>query len=563
MKRCSPWGSRRHERYLCGRFGTKIQKSAFRALFLLPLLAQDEHESWLVDTASARKRVEDEAAQTPEGSNATGPSGDDASVVDRPSPLALPLTVPLENLRAERRASMSHSTRIQVEALTGDRELKLEDVRSAVSQADARRGGGDASAAALIDDTTARASSPSLAVAMKNLEAECTALPVVDWAANALFSFSGELRAPDARWTTACLQLEKQIAGWVTRMREALPAAPNSRSRGSQAKRDGNGARSLVASAMPPAEGDTVWEALETFQRETGDAVDDRHCSAEVITKEIDSEAKQKMHFWVGDIENAAADLCVAERTSYLETVETLRTLDHLFGLEEDRASTSIDRIREATRAAADALAKGLSPTPDDHALAREGGCLQEEVRRAVQDVYHQDRLTLSGHETRHDVAADSLVGGRNQRALFPSEGLGGTEEGTGLTGRSSDSAGALGVPTSREAEPSVDAGTNGEGERDRESAALTTAIWRCRLTYICRLSGIVMRLVRAVRGCEAKISSMRAASRRLKRRRVQLEHEGFSVAASMIRRALEECDHAIIEDILENGIPVGRRLLC
>lgn len=496
--------------------------------------------------ASARERLEGEAIETLEGSSVAEPVGDDAAVFDRPSPLAVPLTASLENLRAERRASMPHSTRIQVETLTGDRELNLEDVRSAVSRADAWRGGGDASAA------------PSWAVVMKNLEAKCPALPVVDWAANALFSFCGELRAPDDRWTTACLQLERQIAGWVTRVGEAPRAAPNGRSRGGRAKRDATDTDGLpaVTSATPPTEGDIVWTALETFQLETGDVVDDRHCSAEAITREIDAEADRRVRAWIGDIENAAADLCAAERTSYLETAETLRVLDRLFGLNEGPASRSTDRVRKAVRAAGDALTEGLSPTSEDHTLTSEGGRLQEEIRRAVQD---QDRETSSTHESRSDVAAHPLVDHRNQQAVLRSQGLVGIEEETGLTGGGNNVVEALSNPTSRAAEPGVDVG-RGQDEQDRGSAALAAAVWRCRLTYICRLRGIVMRLARVVRGCEAKVSSMQAALRRLKRRRVQLEHEGFSVAASMVRRALEECDHATIEDILENGIPVGRR---
>eukprot|EP00903_Cladosiphon_okamuranus_P008129 g7829.t1 len=396
-------------------------------------------------------------------------------------------------------------------------------------------------------------------VAIKNLEAECPALSVVDWAANALFSFCGELRAPDDRWTTACLQLERQIEGWVTRMGETHAAVPNSRSRDGRAKRDGNGGCPAVASATPPAEGDTVWAALETFQLETGDVVDDRHCSAETTMREINAEADRKVRAWIGDIENAAADLCVAERTSYLETVETLRALDRLFGLEENHASSSTDRVREAARAAADALTKGMSPTPGDDLLWSDGGRLREEVRRTVQDVYHRDqeKVALSAREPRHDVSAHPLAGDRNQQAAFPSQRLGGIEEGTGSIGQGSDrSAEPLNNTTTRGSEPSVCAGS-GQVERGRESMALATAIWRCRLTYVCRLRGIVMRLIRAVRGCEAKVSSMRGAVRRLKRRRVQLEHKGFSIAASLVRRALEECDHAIIQDILENGIPV------
>ncbi len=526
----------------------------------LPFLVQDDHQVWL-DEKAAKKRQEDEAARPLEVGTAMAETDGDtdgattrsasAGAVDRPSPLEVPLTASLEDLRRERREGMPHSTRIQVEALTGDRELDMQGVRAAISQA-------DAIAATSVDEAAASTASSPVTAAMRKLEAECPAVSVVGWATLALFSFCREMRAPDDRWTTACLRLEGQISAWLTRRSEALAAAAaNSRSRDGQANRLDSGDRSVIALAIPPAEEDLIWEALEAFQLETGDVVDDRHCSAEAIMREIDAESNRKVHAWIGDVESAAADLCAAERVSYRETVGTLRTLDSLFGLEEDRTDGTANQIREATYAAVDALTKGLPTRAEGRGAAIGGGCLEKEVRQAVHDVFvlQENGKPLASHESRHKLTP-SLVGSEDEQDNLPTQGHKDIEDGLGSMERGDGRAGAHRESTSS-AEAPIDQARSGRGDGDKQSVALTTAVWRCRLTYICRLRGVVMRLVRAVGKCEARISSMRAALRRLKRRRVQLEHHGFSVATSTVRRALEECDHTIIADILENGIPV------
>lgn len=523
---------------------------------VLILFVQDDYEAWLKDAASAQKSLEDEAAQAVERSGTAEPDGDDektpstTTVFDQPSPLEAPLTASLEDLRNERREKMSHSTRIQVEASTGDRELDLEGIRLAVSRTEARLGGNMAGACA---------------TALRTLEAECPALFVVDWGMHAEFSFSRKLRSPDDRWTTACLQLEGEIADWLTRRAGALAAAPkpNSRRSSGHAARDEFNDSSVPASAVPPAEGDRVWEALEAFQLRAGNVVDDRHSSAEMTMEEIDGELDRKIRAWMENVENAATDLCAAERASYHETVDTLRTLDDLFGLPEGENTTSnADRIRAVTCTAANTLATELSATSQGRLFAGEGGCLEEEVRRAIQEVCQRSDTNSSRCESRQELEPPPVVGfGNNTEASLPPRPEG-TEGGSRSIARSNDRAGPPNSePTSEGAESGVEVGCGGS-EGDKENGPLITAIWLCRLTYICRLRGMVMRVVRAVERCEAKVLSTRTSVRRLKRRRVQLEHEGFNVATKVVRRALEECDHAIIADILENGIPVGHQFV-
>ncbi|CAB1097942.1 unnamed protein product [Ectocarpus sp. CCAP 1310/34] len=526
-------------------------------LFLLVNIAQnrkDEHEFWQKEPALSRRNPEVVATQALEGGGSSEPPSDTKShsttamATDRPSPLAVPLSASVERLRRERRGNMSQSTRIQLEALMGDRELDLEGLRSAVSQA-----------SVLAADTTGSACSPQQ-TALRKLEAESPALSVIDWASTAEFSFSKELRNPDDRWTTACLRLEAQIADWLTRRRDALEAVQNRRSRGDRATRDSRGDQSIIAS-VPPAEGDCVWEALEAFQLETGDVVDDRHSSAEIIVGQIDGEADRKVRAWIGDVASAATDLCAAERATYLETVEALCVFDRLFGLEEDPndITSNADTLREATYAAADALVEEVAKTR--RRFAAVGTCLEGEVRRAVEQVYQRIGTTSPAHGPSQEPVTLRDAGCKTRQANPLPEAIERVEEFSSSAGQSSDWTRAISTPTKGEAASSVtfeECGENridGRGE-NRASEALEAVIWRCRQTYICRLRGVVVRLLRAVEGCEAKVLSMRLALRRLKRRRVQLEHEGISVATATVRRALQECDHVILADMLENGIP-------
>ena len=66
-------------------------------------------------------------------------------------------------------------------------------------------------------------------------------------------------------------------------------------------------------------------------------------------------------------------------------------------------------------------------------------------------------------------------------------------------------------------------------------------------------------RLAKAAERCEAKVAATRVSVKRLKRRRVQLEHDGVSAAASTVRRALEDFDRVAIKNMLHNGVPVRR----
>ncbi|CAM9267910.1 unnamed protein product [Ectocarpus sp. 4 AP-2014] len=519
-------------------------------LFLLVNIAQnrkDEHEFWQKEPALSRINSEVEATQALESGGSSEPPGDtkshfaNAMVTDRPSPLAVPLSASVERLRRERRGNMSQSTRIQLEALMGDRELDLEGVRSAVSQASVLAAG-----------ITGSACSPQQ-TALRKLEAESPALSVIDWASTAEFSFSKELRNPDDRWTTACLRLEAQMAGWLARRRDALEAMQSRRSRGDRATKDSRGEQSITAS-VPPAEGNGVWEALEAFQLEAGDVVDDRHYSAEITVGQIDGEADRKVRAWIGDVASAATDLCAAERATYLETVDTLCVFDRLFGLEEDpnNITSNAETIREATYAAADALVEEVAKTRRRFAAVE--NCLEGEVRRAVEQVYQRIGTTSPAHGPRQEPVTLRDAGCNTRQANPLPEAIERVEELSSSAGRSSDWTGAKNTPTKREAASSVTIEECGE---NRASEALKAVIWRCRQTYICRLRGVVMRLLRAVGGCEAKVMSMRLALRRLKRRRVQLEHEGISVATATVRRALQDCDHVILADMLENGIPL------
>lgn len=509
---------------------------------MTPLHAvQDDHQVWQKNAKPAQECPEDGAAQTlpAESAQPESVAEECAASTDNHttsaialSSLTLPLEASLEDLRRERRAAMSHATRLRVEALTGDRELDLEGIQSVISRTEAARRG-DAG----LDGGDPSTSSP-LKLSLQKLEAECTASVVIEWVTAAEFSFSTVLRTPDDRWAAVCLRLENEIAGWLTRREEAI-GDRHARGRRGESTNEGVGGRVDPRSAAPPGVGDPVWEAIEMFEIEAGNIVDDRHASAEVTAANINDEADLILCAWTEKVEGAAAELCAAERASYSEAVATLRVLDGLFGLEEDR-SISLEAAREAACAAAGALVDDASSALAGRRHANEGRVITTEVRRAA-DVCGRKIAIPSARGAQAECTPPPQADGD---AITPSEARGVTEDQPPYEQQTSTS--TLGEDT-----------PYGGTETEECDGALATAIWRYRLSYAHRVGGVVTRLARAVECCEAKVASTRAAVKRLKRRRVQLEHDSVGAAASAVRRALEDFDRVAIRSILHNGVPV------
>lgn len=485
------------------------------------------------------------------------------------SPLTRPLMASLGDMRRQRRARMSYATRVHVEALTGERELDLAGVRSAVALEERRRGRGSEDDAC---DDASNALLPLKSEALQRLETECSASFVVDWTAAAEFSFAQGLRTPDERWTTVCLKLEDEIAGWLARREETAAPKTSNRSRGrGRGRSNANGESGHEATsslAAPPTDEDQVWEVLEAFELEAGDIVDDRHASAEATMRDIDSEAEQRMLAWTESVAIAAADLCVAERDGHHETVETLRVLNSLFGLSEPCSSEGLELLKASAREAVDALVKGLSAVVSaGRGLGKGGNSLEEEVQRAIQEVSPPyDRMTSSAHETRevvqsgergtalHGVDGSQYHNGVHLQAgqqILNVSGVFTVDDSVDLSSDLTIAAG-VGSSLSREAD------TASSNDKVSETGGpLVVAIWRCRHIYACRLRRVVARLERAVARCKAIASSTRGRLRQLKRRRVQLEHESISTSASIVREALAGCDLVAIKDMIQHGIPV------
>ncbi|CAM9183230.1 unnamed protein product, partial [Hapterophycus canaliculatus] len=535
-------------------------------LFLLVTAAQirkDEHQIYEGFEGSTRNSLQEGTAHHLESDNATEPEGAGitpstvAPVMDRPSPLSVPLNASLEDLRRERRRSMPHSTRIRVEALTGDRELDLGGIRTVIFEADARREGSVVSAATIsLGGSIPSASMPRSSQLLRKLEAECSALFVVDWAAAAEFSFSRELRKPDQRLTAACNVLEGQIAGWLARRGNALVAGRSRGGRGGCVLKDGRGCQAAAAATIPPTEEDRVWHALDAFLLEAGDVVDDRHSSAEALMREVENEANRRVRSWTRNLEIAAARLCAAERATHLETLGTLRALDRLFGL-EDESTGSADQMREATCTAADALWKELSVVLKNRLYVSEGGGFEEEVRQAIEGACENYRTTSSAHDPRQKLTPLEALGSENQPEASLTQRFQHVDNGEVQRHNSGESSSHR-TDSATDSKTTTEADSrSGKCDRDEENGALTMAVWRCRQSFFCRLRGIVVRILRAVDHCEANVSSMRAALRRLKRHRVQAEHESISTGTATVRRAIEECDYTAVADILKYGIPV------
>lgn len=441
---------------------------------------------------------------------------------------------------------MSHATRIRVEALTGERGLDLESVRSTITHIETREGG-DSGDLSTVDE---HASPPQVTEALRKLENVCSASSVVDWAATTEFSFARGVRRPDDRWIAACLRLEREIVSWL-RQRDDGDARPNG-NRGGEAVGDGGTGSALGLDAPQDDEG-CVWEALEAFELEAGDIVDDRHASTDATVANMDAEADRRMRDWAENAAQAAADLCAAERTSYLDTVEALRVLHGQFGLRRD-CSTSLESIESIVRASADALTEEFAVVSERQHFGNGGRVLESEVRRATEEVssdYRQPKMDQTTSDVSHlDLTCNQGQHTTGQESMCETQGY--AEDGA-------SSQPLLSGEVTLNTLHSVDAGVSDDLNEEKDEP-LATAVWLSRQIHLCRLRGVVVRLATATRQCEDKISSMRAASRRMKRRRVQLEHKCVSGATSAVRHALEQGDNVAISDILQCGIPVGRR---
>lgn len=500
-------------------------------------LLQDGYEVWLKDRASSAEVSENGIPQTLGGAGLEAQT-DAANVkesnpdVERSIAPTFPLMASLEDLRKQRRTNMSHTTRIYVEALLGDRFLDVEGIRSTIAVTKSREGNEG-------ETSTGDSSSPLFMVALKKLEAECQASSLVEWAKVAEFSFSRGLRSPDDRWTAVCIRLEDDIASWFARSYDTTKEC-----------QPGSG-----GSGLPLHEGDAR-EALENFEIQAGDIVDDRHASAEATMRIIDGEAEHRVRSWTEVVAAAAAEICAVERNHHHETIETLRALDGLFGLGE-HCSSSPEDIREATRTAADALTKELSVASEGREFGTSGIFLEEEVRNATQEVSTDTRSIISDPGARETSSWYPTANQESQHRKSSARQEAFAED--GFEARS-DARDKKKTNSGEELHiaPRGDS-DSGRNEKDEGTRALTTAIWLSRKQYVCRLRGVVVRLTRAIGLCYAKVSSMQTALRRLKRCRVQLEYKGISVATSSVRRALEECDHVVIRDIIQNGIPVSK----
>lgn len=480
----------------------------------------------------------------------------------RVSPLAYPLMNSVKAIRNRRRRAMSHATRIRVEALTGERDLDLEGVRAAI-----------VSAAKLHTSVTRNTEDDGRSVSserkeLQKLEEECTASFPVDWIRAAEFSFARRLRAPDERWTAACLSLEDEIANFVTLGNAA--AANDSHARTSNNNNFNNTSTCRGVSGCeyddeisPRAERDRVWMALELFELDAGDIVDDRHATMDAACREIDIEAKRQVSAWARTASKAAADLCAAEWDGHRGTTEILRSLDALFGLELEVGSAGITAAKAAARTAADGVVSEMSvPIMSSEVNLFGDGCcqeLEEKIRLAceyVKDGSSPDDINSVGgsrpvesigNNSRLGTAISLLADGAythecnvDEKKKLPDQPA---KDGQSLFGGSGEEDNDM---------KHRDANEVAEGD------ALATALWKSKYHYVCRIWAVVTRLAKAVKRCESLTSSVGARMKAMKRRRVQLEHDGVIAAAAAVRRALTEFDKSAITEILQHGIPVS-----
>lgn len=544
------------------------------------------YEAWVRENTAARDMLAEASAVAgasevalPSDVEVTSTPGEDSSSpVARASPLDVPLTDSLEHVRNQRRRGMTHAMRIRVEALSGERELDIQGVRTVIARVENIKGGGEKSYIHEKEASPVATAAPKISPteALQRLEANCTASFVVDWVAAAEFSFACKLREPDERWTAACLRLEQEVAAFVARCDKATV---NGKSRGrthticGQRREVGHG--DLLALKSAPAEGDRVWDALEDFELGAGDVVDNRHEIVSMASGDIVTETQERMHTWVAEAVSAAADLCAVERDAYLDIVASLRDFDALFGLDE-HGSSGLEPTRTAARNAAAGLTvdsliwSGGEDRVNEKGIGNGGDyleCLQEQILLAQEEVSPADRTTTSfsnvttlgtSMATRDPVELSGDPAREGEHSAIGQEVTSGFGTGSeewyepGVGNGNNSTKGEQG-----ESQHSHNRDTDHPREKGTEGT-LGTALWKCRHVYVCRIRGVLGRLATAVKRCETLTSSTLERIKRSRCRRVQLEHECVCAAASTVRRALEDCDKFAMEDMLQHGIPVS-----
>lgn len=468
-----------------------------------------------------------------------------------PTPREMPLVSRLEELRARRRQAMPRATRLHTETLCGERELDLSRIRTVLARAD-----GSARS-----ERYPECEEPTLGTptdTLSRLEAECKASSVTDWLAAAEYSFTCALREPDDKWEVACARLEHEIAFASARWDPDSSPGRNLRSGSHRAKRHsrGRGRRDLIPSSS--AGSDDARDALGEFEFEAGNIVDDRHAVADVAYGCIRGEAERRIKTWAEVAAGAAADLCAAERYEYLAATRNLRELSSLFGLKEvlpgelDGVGTALGRFREL-------LVSEFSGVITCRNLDRGGEKLEREINRALQHGFPDADVPVPREAGDHNdfVPATEL-------SLSDRTSIDGLEEARSVNTTPLESpgfdrpGGEFGLSDHDEWEargtlrpvPGTVAG-------EEDNKALMAGLSQGQHTYLCRVRGIVGRLARALRRCELLTSTSLGRLRRLKRRRVRLEHERVSRAVSTAREALSAYNIEGLGSMLHQGIGV------
>lgn len=468
------------------------------------------------------------------------PKSNTAEIIDPVSPLAVPLTTLLEDLRRERRAGMSHATRIRVEVLAGERSLDLQGVWSVISRADA-----------LVGNESGASTSPWMK-AMRKMESICGASSVVDWAVDVEHAFARGLRSSDDGWVTACVRLEDELVEWLDRFDKTTEGATAGR-RERWGRRTVGGLKSGGGGGNVTSFDLTTWEVLEEFELAAGDVADDRHASAEVTIASIDSEATQRVHSWAENAARSAMELCATERLRYREVVRALCDLHRLIGLRHD-CSPDSELTALSARVAADALEKEVTAVSERQLFSdssRRG--LAQELSSAIEEAHLQGET--------HCIPRDNTDAESGNPGSSSDRAGSAAQEAIAQDGRGTQEVDCVRAETYLSSESATSGASldaeEGAHEEEGCERSLTTAVWRCREIYVSRCRGVVARLVIAVTRCETVVAAMLAALRCLNRRRVQLEHGAVAATTLAVRRSLEEYNYVAIREILENSIPV------
>ncbi|CAM9132976.1 unnamed protein product [Discosporangium mesarthrocarpum] len=454
----------------------------------------------------------------------------------QPLPWELPLTHSLEESRRKRRMCMPYATRVLQEAVMGERELDIERIQTVLTSWEDRG-----------DDCYLRKVRSTFPL----LEAECSAAAILDWLAHTEFAFASCLREPSERWAAACVELEGRLAQGALPQGAFTSNARVSAARGKLARAAG---QPLSGQPFgPPSPENSVWEAVDDFESEAGNVVDDRHEAAEVAALEMAEESGRKVARWISGLTSLGAEVCVMDLERQEVVVEVLRSLHELVGLEGGDDTRGKEEKQGEEEEGGQVEGEGEEAGAGD-SLQKECVAATEALMAEVMSLAG-DRELGEGGTHLLSVVSNVRTGGTqvNSRRGHPH-----IERDLTDMGDREGEANAQQVNACDKNSSTIDDHATVEKEpASRDDIVLSQAELQSWLFLVYRVRWLVAKLERMFQRCEGVVSEAQRRQQRLKRRRAKLEHQAVGEASAVVRHTIGANNMVDLGDLLQRGVPM------